>query len=154
MVRGLVAAALTVALVSIAAPARAELATWDQDRVTKYAAELVTAADDLERSLKQIGIQNLANANAMYQVQDTVKMLHTASRGLAKSLENGKGRDETMPRFKRVETLRRDAEIEGRSADIPEQVFEKVFAVGGALQRLRPYYVEQAEEAQEERAVE
>ncbi|MEN8159501.1 MAG: hypothetical protein ABFS41_05440 [Myxococcota bacterium] len=146
MVRGFVAAALAVALASTAAPASAELASWDQDRVTKYAEELVEAADDLEISLKKIGIQNLANANAIYQVQDTVDMLHTATRGLAGALSNGKGREETMPRFKRVDSLRRDAELEGRRADIPEQVFEKVFAVGGALQRLRPYYIDEEEE--------
>ena len=153
MVRGFVVAALAVAL-GAAATAHAELATWDQDRVTKYAEELVTAAKELEVELKKIGIQNLANANAMYQVQDTVKMLHTASRGLSRSLENGKARDETMPRFKRVDLLRRDAEIEARRADIPEQVFEKVFDVGGALQRLRPYYIEEAQQERENKAVE
>lgn len=146
MVRGLFAAALAVGLVYVAGPARAELATWDQERVAKYAKDLVKASNDLEQSLKKIGIQNFANQNAMYQVQDTVGMLHTASRGLARALENGKGRDETMPRYRRIETLRRDAAEEGRRADIPEQVFEKVFQVGGALQRLRPYYVDQAAE--------
>jgi hypothetical protein len=153
MIRGFVAAALTVAL-GAAVTAHAELAKWDQDRVTKYAEELVTAADELEQALKKVGIQNLANANARYQVQDTVKMLHTASRGLSKALQNGEGRDETTPRFKRLETLRRDAEVEGRRADISEPVFEKVFAVGGALQRLRPYYIEEAEEEREDQAVE
>jgi hypothetical protein len=153
MVRGFVAAALTVAL-GAAVTAHAELARWDQDRVTKYAEELVTATNELEQSLKKVGIQNIANANARYQVQDTVKILHTASRGLAKALGNGEGRDETMPRFKRLETLRRDAEVEGRRADIPEQVFEKVFSVGSALQRLRPYYIPEPEAEKENEAVE
>jgi hypothetical protein len=154
MVRGFVAAALAVALASTAAPASAELATWNQDRVTKYAGELTTAADDLELSMKKIGIQNIANANAVYKVQDTVDLLHTAARGLHGALKAGKGREETMPRFKRVETLRRDAELEGRRADIPEQVFEKVFSVGSALQRLRPYYIDEEEEKREDAAVE
>jgi len=142
MVRGLFVAALAVGLVSVADPARAELAAWDQDRVAKYAKELVEATNELERSLEKIGIQNFANQNAMYQVKDTVSMLHTASRGLARALEGGKGREETMPRYRRVDSLRKDAAEDGRRADIPEQVFEKVFAVGGALQRLRPYYEE------------
>lgn len=145
MFRAIVAAACTAAFVSVigAGDARAELAPWDQARVTKYAEELVTATDELRRALDAIGIQNIANANAMYQVQDTVKLLHTASTGLAAALKNGKGRDETMPRYKRVETLRRDAEVEGRRADIPENVFEKVFSVGSALLKLRPYYVDE-----------
>jgi hypothetical protein len=142
MLRGIFAAAGAAFLLAAGA-ASAELATWDQERVAKYAGELVAAADDLEQSLKKIGIQNFAQQNAMYQVQDTVDLLHTTSRGLSKALAGGKGREETLPRFKRLQQLRRDAEIEGRRADIPEAVFEKVFRVGSALIKLRPYYEEQ-----------
>ena len=137
----LVAAA--AAFVFTAGVASAELATWDQKRVEKYAKELTTATGELRQAFDAIGIQNQAQQNAMFQVKDTVKMLDTAAGGLAESLANGKGRDETMPRYKRVEALRRDAELEGRSADIPEAVFEKVFSVGSALLKLRPYYVEE-----------
>jgi hypothetical protein len=146
MQRGILAAVCAAAFVSVigVAGARAELATWDQARVTKYAEELVTATDELSRALESVGIQNVTQANARYQVRDTVQMLNTASTGLAEALKNGKGRDETMPRYKRVETLRRDAEEEGRRADIPENVFEKVFSVGGALIKLRPYYVDES----------
>ncbi len=145
MQRGILAAVYAAAFVSVlgAAGARAELATWDQARVTKYAEELAVATDDLRQSLESIGIQNIANANELYQVQDTVKLLDTASEGLAAALKNGKGRDETLPRYKRVELLRRDAEEEGQRADIPENVFDKVFSVGSALIKLRPYYVDE-----------
>lgn len=136
-------AAAAAAFSITAAAASAELAAWQQERVTKYAEELVTATNDLRQALDSVGIQNLAQQNAMYQVKDTVKLLHTASTGLAEALRNGKGREETMPRFKRVQTLRRDAEEEGRSADIPEAVFDRVFTVGSALQKLRPYYVDE-----------
>ena len=51
MVRGFIAAALAVTLASIAAPAGAELATWDQERVTRYAKELLTATEELQGSL-------------------------------------------------------------------------------------------------------
>jgi hypothetical protein len=150
MKRGILAAVSAAAFVSVvaAAGARAELATWDQARVTKYAEELAVATDELSQALESVGIQNVTQANARYQVRDTVQMLNTASTGLAEALKNGKGRDETLPRYKRVETLRRDAEEESRRADIPENVFEKVFSVGGALIKLRPYYVDEpAQEA-------
>jgi hypothetical protein len=145
MKRGILAAVSAAAFVSVvaAAGARAELATWDQARVTKYAEELAVATDELSQALESVGIQNVTQANARYQVRDTVQMLNTASTGLAEALKNGKGRDETLPRYKRVETLRRDAEEESRRADIPENVFEKVFSVGGALIKLRPYYVDE-----------
>jgi hypothetical protein len=150
MKRGILVAVSAAAFVSVvaAAGARAELATWDQARVTKYAEELAVATDELSQALESVGIQNVTQANARYQVRDTVQMLNTASTGLAEALKNGKGRDETLPRYKRVETLRRDAEEESRRADIPENVFEKVFSVGGALIKLRPYYVDEpAQEA-------
>jgi hypothetical protein len=142
MFRGIVAAA-AAAFAITAGTASAELATWDQARVSKYAAELTVATDDLRKSFDAIGMQNVAQQNARYQVKDTIKMLAVASGGLAEALANGKGRDETMPRYKRLESLRRDAELEGRSADIPDAVFEKVFDVGNALIKLRPYYVDE-----------
>lgn len=141
MFRGVLAAAGAAAFLITAAAASAELARWEQERVARYAAELKLATADLKKAIDGVGIQNLAQANAMYQVKDTVEMLDTAANGLDHALKKGQGRDETMPRYKRVESLRRDAEEEGRSADIPEAVFEKVFAVGAALLKLRPYYV-------------
>jgi len=142
MLRGTVVAA-AAAFAITAGIASAELATWDQKRVAKYGAELTVATADLRKAFDAVGIQNFAQQNALYQVKDTVKMLDTAASGLAEALANGKGHDETLPRYKRVEALRRDAEREGRSADIPDAVFEKVFSVGSALLKLRPYYVEE-----------
>jgi len=142
MFRGIVAAAAAACVITAGA-ASAELAKWDQARVTKYAAELTGATGDLKQALEGIGIQNAANQNSWYQVRDTVQMLDTAAQSLAAGLKAGKGHDETLPRFKRLQQLRRDAELEGQSADIPEAVFEKVFSVGSALIKLRPYYEDQ-----------
>jgi hypothetical protein len=141
--RILAAAATAAFLISAGAAGAEQLAAWDQARVTKYGKELTVATDNLRRALDAVGIQNIAQQNAMFQVKDTVRLLDTAAGGLASSLEAGKGREETLPRYKRLQVLRRDAEREGRSADIPEAVFEKVFAVGNALIKLRPYYEEQ-----------
>jgi hypothetical protein len=143
MFRGVLAAAGAAAWLIVAGAASAELARWDQERVAKYAAELKLATANLKQSIDDIGILNAAQANSLYQVRDTVEMLDTAANGLDHALRNGKSREETTARFKRIQTLRRDAEEEGRSADIPEAVFEKIFPVGAALQKLRPYYVEE-----------
>jgi hypothetical protein len=143
MSRGILAVAGAAAFLITASAASAELARWDQERVAKYAAELKLATADLKQALESVGIQNFAQQNAMYQVKDTVEMLDNTANGLDHALKKGKGREETLPRYRRIETLRRDAEEEGRSADIPDAVFEKVFAVGAALLKLRPYYVEE-----------
>ncbi len=141
MFRGIVAAAATAFLLTAGA-ASAELAKWEQERVAKYAAELSVATNDLKQALEAVGIQNFAQQNAMYQVKDTVKILHSTATGLAEALKSGKGYEETLPRYKRLKSLQRDAQEEGRSADIPESVFEKVFAAGSALLKLTPYYEE------------
>jgi hypothetical protein len=147
MFRGFLAAAGAAAWFVTAGAASAELARWDQARVAKYAAELKLATAALKQSIDDIGILNAAQMNALYQVKDTVELLDGAANGLDHALRDGKGRDETLPRFKRVDSLRRDAEEEGRSADIPEAVFEKIFPVGAALMKLRPYYLEEPQEA-------
>jgi hypothetical protein len=138
MWRGILAAAAGLTFASGAAGA--DLAKWDQKRVTDYAVELNDATRALKQAVDDLAIQDVTRANALYKIQQTVQNLDTAADGFAAALKQGKGREETLPRFKRVETLRRDAEVEGRSADIPEQVFAKVFDVGGALLKLRPYY--------------
>jgi hypothetical protein len=137
-----IAVAAAAALLLSAGAASAELATWNQERVATYAQELTVATRDLREALDAIGIQNFAQQNALYQPKDTVKLLHTAALGLAKALKDGKSREETMPRFKRIQTLRRDAEEDSRRADISEPVFAKVFPVAAALIKLQPYYVE------------
>jgi hypothetical protein len=145
--RSIVTAAAAAFLLTAGA-ASAELAKWDQERVAKYGEELAVATQDLKQALDDVGIQNFAQQNAMYQVKDTVQMLHNTASGLAEALKSGKGRDETMPRYKRLKSLQRDAQEEGRSADIPESVFEKVFAAGSALIKLAPYYEEQPPKAE------
>ena len=142
MFRGIVVAA-AAALVFTAGAASADLAKWDQARVTKYAADLAVATNDLRRALEGVGFQNLANANAYYQVRDTVKNLDNAADGLAEALKSGDGYDKTLPRYKRLQSLRQAAADQGRRADIPEAVFEKVFSVGNALFLLTPYYEEE-----------
>lgn|SRR5262245_27184521 len=139
MSRGIFAAA-AAALALAAGTAYAEVAEWDQKRVSAYAEELTVATRELKRALDDVAIQNFAQQNAMFKVKETVKNLDTAADSFAGAVKDGKGRDDTLARFKRVETLRRDAEVEGRSADIPESVFEKVFDVGSALMKLRPYF--------------
>jgi hypothetical protein len=141
MLRGIVAAAAAAWLL-VAGAANAELATWNQERVAKYAAELKEATAALRQAIDGVGIQNAAQQNALYQVENTVEMLDTAANGLDHALRKGEGREQTLPRYRRLKSLQRDAELEGRSADIPESVFQKVFSVGSALIKLAPYYEE------------
>lgn len=143
MFRGIVAAA-AAAFWLAAGAASAELAKWDQQRVTKYAEELEQATGELRRALEKLPIQQaVTQERAFYQVRDTMRMLDRASNGLAEALKKGEGMEETLPRFKRILLLRDDAIEQGRRADIPNDVMDKVTPAGTALLKLRPYYEEE-----------
>ena len=146
--RGWVALVLMAALFSSGA-AWAELANWNQERVTGYAKELVDACEGLAVAVNQLPIQQ-AKQRVFYQARDDIRIMERAAKGLAAALESGEDRAATEARFKRIQLLRRDAEVNARGADFPEGVFDKIFPVGGALLKLRPYYEEDPEAAERE----
>ncbi len=117
------------------------VANWNQERLTSYAQELADACAALDDAIAKLP-DNLdpANQASWYRAKDDVRMLASASRGLAASLANGEGKEATLPRFKRIELLRNDAAENGRRALIPEAVFAKITPVGTALIKLAPYY--------------
>ncbi len=139
-----VLAAATLGLV--ATGAAAALAEWSQDRVTQYANELAAATGALKDAIdKQPESVNPAAQRAFYAAQDDVRVMNNSAKHLATALKNGDGRDETAPVFRRIQSLRRDAEEDGRKALIPNQVMDKIAPVGAALIKLAPYYEERPE---------
>ncbi len=138
---GLGLLAALAACLFLAAPASAELARWDQDRVTSYAEELATATQELYRALgSRPTYLNQANQRAYYQARDDVRVMNSSAKHLLSKLKDGEGRDETAPIFKRIRLLQRSAQDEGRKASIPEDIMDKAAPVGGSLLKLRPYY--------------
>lgn len=118
-----------------------EPAAWSQERVTSYAKELVTATKDLDGALAaRPSYVTQMNQRAFYQARDDIRMLHSSAAHLVSRLEDGEGRDETLPIFKRISLLRNSAAEEGRKAAIPEDIMDKAVPVGAALLKIRPYY--------------
>ena len=116
-------------------------ASWDQARVTAYAVELATAANELrEAMLQEPAIVSLAQQRAYYEAREDVRLIRNAAAHLAGRLKEGKGREETYATFRRIDTLRRDAEENGRKAEFSDTTMDKVFAVGAALIKIGPYY--------------
>ncbi len=131
-------AGLAVWLIPAAGSAQAK---WDQQRVTAYAVELETAAEALRQAmLEEPAIISLAQQRAYYEAREDVRLIRNSAGHLAKRLKEGKGRDETYPIFRRIDSLRRDAEENGRKAEFSDDTMEQVFAVGSALIKIGPYY--------------
>ena len=72
-----------------------------------------------------------------------MKILNNTAAGLAEAPRAARATTRPCRATSALKSLQRDAQEEGRSADIPESVFEKVFAVGSALIMLAPYYEEE-----------
>jgi hypothetical protein len=134
------------ALALVAPAASAEpVAKWDQARVTKYAEELVAGTDELENALRgEPSVVNLAQQRAYYEAREDVRLLNNSATHLVAELKAGKGRDETLGIYRRITSLRRDAEENGRRAEIPDSTMDKVVKVGSALFKLNPYYADEA----------
>jgi hypothetical protein len=138
---------LGFAAVIAAAPrgAQAELAKWDQKRVTSIAQELAEAVSKATLEVdKQKGSRvDVGQERAFYEFREDMRLAKNTSRHLAKELEGGHGREETYPTFKRLKTLRNDAAENARRADMPDDTIATISAAGELLLRLRPYYEEE-----------
>jgi len=135
---------LVAGLALAASPALAEAAKWDQQRVTRLATQLAAAVKDLRVEVERNPDQPPGLARrAQYQAREDLRLLQYTTRQLASSLAKGEDRDATAPIFQRVETLRRDAEENGRKGMIPEATLNKIAKAQDLLLQISPYYKEE-----------
>jgi hypothetical protein len=137
--------AFAAALAAAPSIARAELAKWDQARVTAIATELAEAVSKAAIEVdKQKGSRiDVGKERAFYEFREDMRLAKNTSRHLSKELQGGHGREETYPTFKRLKTLRNDAAENARRADMPDSAIATITAAGELLVRLRPYYEEE-----------
>ena len=83
-------------------------------------------------------------------------MLVSTSQRLTSQLKAGEDLDATLPTYRRLQMLRRDAERAGRMANIPAPTLERVVSARALLDELTPFYGQAAaeEEAAEQAAPE
>jgi hypothetical protein len=139
--------AVLAALVLWAAPALAQApppAAWDQAKVTAIAKQLAEATGTLYDAVKKVPPPAMgAQRKSFYNATQSLRRLGSETRSLAAQLENGEGKDETLPTYKHIQMIRRDAAEEGRSAGvIPDDVLAKVDKARDLLLQLSGYYQE------------
>lgn len=118
-----------------------EKVKWDQERVTSIAQELAEAMGELRDALReQPASLDPARQRAMYAAREDVRLLANSTRHLAARLEQGSGRLETYPIYKRIGMLRRSAEENGRKALIEDALMSRITRAGELLIRIAPYY--------------
>lgn len=141
--------ALVVSLTFNAGNALAQGTAWDQKAVTDIAVKLAKSLKDLNVTVKKNPDQPIGSParKAQYQAREDVKMLVTVSQRLAGQLQAGDDMDATLPTYKRLRGLKRDAEDAGKRGNIPAPTLEKVASVQALLDQLAPYYEETPEGA-------
>lgn len=139
--RRTIALGAALALLLLPTAALAELAKWDQARVTQIAEEFEVAMKDLRQEMQAAPpMTDPARQRALYVALDDIRIMTNSATLLANKLKAGEGREETFAAWRRLDLLRRDFEENARKAMIEDAIMQKIFTAGELLIRLTPYY--------------
>jgi hypothetical protein len=120
----------------------ADLATWDQVKITALAEEIAQAARELRDSLRRQPPPSLGQSGrrAFWALREEMQVLVSASRRLHGALADGAGQEETFSTYRRLLATARRAEREARRIDLGEPALGKIRAAAEAIRRIRPFY--------------
>lgn len=137
--------AVLAAMLLWVAPAVAQQAgTWNQAKATEIAKQLADATSNLENAVRKLPPPPVGpQRKAYYDAAQTLRRLEMETKILARELADGKGLEETLPVYKQIGMLRRDAAESGRSAGmIPDDILAKVDKSRDLVLQLSGYYGE------------
>ena len=143
MARILATSCLALALAaSLASPASAELAAWDQAKVTAIASQLSDASSSLYSTFYKQGPPRLASGQGTdYRaLKQKVRRIQSESKELASALAKGDGRDDTLDIYDNLMTLVRDAREDARRVFSTKDVQDAAGKVRQLLNQIAPYY--------------
>lgn len=140
--------ALFLSLLLAPLVSRAELAAWDQDRVTGLAKELKEKSDSLYDTYYKLENATIggAGAGSTLALKDQLRRIKEQTHHLAAALENGKGRPETEGTYKNLNELVHDAQESIRGMFTENDLLAAAMAAGDVLRRIAPYYDAKANE--------
>lgn len=141
-VRAVAAIAGLALVTALGGEARAQKAQWEQDQVTAAARTLATAVKALRDEVRKQGRPNIGamQSRAWLRFTDDLRLIESEAKELSSALGEGRGHDETLPIYARMQTLIRDAREEARSLMVTQPVQAKIDAAREALQVLEPFY--------------
>jgi hypothetical protein len=131
-----------VSLSLVAGRAGAELAAWDQTKVTGIAKQLEAAAKDLYDTFYKQPVPTVGSgqARAYQRLKQKIRGIRTKTSQLARDLEKGKGREATQPAYADLMELVRSARDDARKAFTTQDVEQKAAVARDQLNELGPYY--------------
>lgn len=138
----LLAASMVVGMFVSAAPARAELAPWDQAKVAALAKQLAEATSALYDTIykQQPPTRGSMQSRAYHQLRQKVRVIRLEAGSLAGSLGKGEGFEETEPIYESLMEMVRDARQTSQRLFTTADVQQKATAARQILNELTPYY--------------
>lgn len=134
--------AFAVCLLALAGTARAELAKWDQAKVTELAQQLEAEAATLFRTMRDRQQPTLGSAQRMpwHRLKQEVRFLRRESRTLSQALQRGAGFDETLPSYEQMMATVRRAQANARSVFTVADMQQSADRAREILNQLGPFY--------------
>jgi hypothetical protein len=120
----------------------AELAKWDQERVTTLGTEFATACGALSDSFLKEPQSAIGSGQRRdyYRLRQIVRRVKGEARHLSSALANGEGYDQTLPIYENLMVMVRDARETAQRTFTANFVPDKAAAAGDVLRRIAPYY--------------
>ena len=142
--RVLATCAAAFVVISIPAQGSAELKAWDQEEVALVAKQLSEAVTSLRRATINDPRLRQSSTRASKELLDTMKLLETACRQLARKLEAGEDRAQTTGVGKKIGMLIRKAQTAARKVMLSESQWVAIDPAVDLINRLSPYYSDES----------
>lgn len=129
--------------------------TWDQKQVTELAAQLHEGVKGLRAEIRGTP-QDLGTgkAAAYYRLTDNLRLIERETRYLHNSLESGAQRDESLPTYRRIVTLRRDCAEEMERLYLGTPALKRIFGARAIVAQMNPFYGMAEDHGDHERVLE
>ena len=123
-------------------PAGAQLAPWDQAKVTELANQLAEAANELYGTFYKQGAPQVGSGQGedYRQLKQEVQDIQDESKQLAGALSKGQGREDTRNDYRDLMENVRDAREHARRVFSTEDVQNQATKVRDLLNQISPYY--------------
>lgn len=139
---------LAMAVAALSSPASAELATWDQARVTGLAQQLVQATDAWQLAVREQPGGDVGSGDAQEQFGLTMKarVLNEQAQALAGHLAKGEGYDKTHNYYRSLKELIDDTEEIAQRSELDEPTMDAWSKVADLQRQIAPYFDPKADQ--------
>ena len=114
---------------------------WQQERAAKLARQLADQTDDLRLTIKKAAPGSIGiTRRKRYRLEEDLRLIRNSSKHLARKLEDGKGREETLATAQRIAAFIRDARVDAMGWTPPEWVESKLDPARNTVSDLAELY--------------